>query len=143
MQHLSHSGTLVHGMSHLLSALANNTQQHTRLSHSCTLVHGMSHLTALANNTQQHAHRIFPNVIKFRIATPTISEKAIRFRHPDYNPDQTQKLISLSMSRHLSISSKSMHAFLSNLANRQTDRQTNTGKNIYLRLCRRQQISPS
>ena len=25
-----------------------------------------------------------------------------------------------------------MHEFLSNLANRQTDRQTNTGKNIYL-----------
>jgi len=35
------------------------------------------------------------------------------------------------MSRHLStrsISSKSMHAFFSNLANRQTDRQTNTSK---------------
>ena len=56
----------------------------------------------------------------------TISEKAIRFRHPDYNPDRAQKLISSSMFRHLStrnISSKSMHAFLSNLANRQTDRQ--------------------
>ena len=47
----------------------------------------------------------------------TISGKAIRFRHPDYNPDRAQKLIS---------SFKSMHAFLSNLANRQTDRQTNT-----------------
>jgi len=57
----------------------------------------------------------------------TISEKAIRFRHPNYNPDraQSQKLISSSMSRHLStrnISSKSMHAFLSNFANRQTDK---------------------
>ena len=55
------------------------------------------------------------------------SEKAIRFRHLDYDPDRAQKLISSSMSRHLStrnISSKSMHAFLSNLANRQTDRQT-------------------
>jgi len=62
----------------------------------------------------------------------TIAEKAIRFRHPDYNPDQTQKLISSSMSRHLStcnISSKSMYVLLSNLANRQTDRQTNVGKN--------------
>jgi len=29
----------------------------------------------------------------------TISEKAIRFRHPDYNPDRAQKLISLSMSQ--------------------------------------------
>ena len=49
------------------------------------------------------------------------------FWHPDYDPDRGQKLISSSMSRHLStrkISSKSMHAFLSNLANRQTDRQT-------------------
>jgi len=50
-----------------------------------------------------------------------------RFRHPDYDADRAQTLISSSMSRHLStckISSKSMHAFLSNLANRQTDRQT-------------------
>jgi len=41
------------------------------------------------------------------------------------NPDWAQKLISSSMSRHPStrnISSKSMHAFLSNLANRQTDK---------------------
>jgi len=56
-----------------------------------------------------------------------ISEKAVRFRHPNYNPDQAQKLTSSSTSRHLStrnISSKSMHAFLSNLANRKTDRQT-------------------
>ena len=55
-----------------------------------------------------------------------ISEKAIRFRHPDYDPDRAQKLISSSMSRHLStrnISSKSMHAFLGNLA--KSDRQTN------------------
>ena len=47
-------------------------------------------------------------------------------RHPDYDPDWAQKLISLSMSRHLSTrnsSSKSMHTFLSNLANRQTDKQ--------------------
>ena len=64
--------------------------------------------------------------VKFRLAANyTIAEKAIRFRHLDYNLDRAQKLISLSMSRHLSarnISSKSMHAFLSNLANRQTDR---------------------
>jgi len=48
-----------------------------------------------------------------------------RFRHPDYDPDRAQKLISSSMCRQLStrkISSKSMHAFLSNLANRQTDK---------------------
>jgi len=68
-----------------------------------------------------------------RISAYTISEKAIRFWLPNYNPDRAQKLISLSMSRHLSthnISSKSMKAFLRNLA----DRQTNTGENIYLLL---------
>ena len=65
----------------------------------------------------------FPDVIKFHVAAHTISDRA-------------QKLISSSMPQHLSahnISAKSMHAFLSNLANRQTDRQTDTGKNI----CRR------
>jgi len=57
----------------------------------------------------------------------TISEKAMRFRHPDYNADGAEKSISSSMSRHLStrnISYKSMHACLSNLANRQTDKRT-------------------
>jgi len=69
----------------------------------------------------------FPDVIKFRIAAHTTLEKAIQFRHLDYNPDRDQKLISSSMSQHLltrNISSKSMHAFLSNLVHRQTDRQT-------------------
>ena len=63
----------------------------------------------------------------FRVAAHTMSEKAIRFRHPDYNPHRAQKLISSSMSRHLSTrnnSSKSMHAFLCNLAHRQTDKRT-------------------
>ena len=57
-----------------------------------------------------------------------------RFRHPDYDLDWAQMLISLSMSRHLStrkISSKSMHAFFSNLASRQTDRQTNIAAIAY------------
>jgi len=74
-----------------------------------------------------------------RCSARTISEKAIRFRHPDYKPDRAQKLISSFMSQHLStrhISSKSMHAFLSNLANRKTDIQTSTDKNMYLLLCR-------
>ena len=68
----------------------------------------------------------FPDVIKVRIAVHMISEKAIRIQHPNYNPDWAQKLISSSMSRHLStrnISSKYLHAFLSNLANRQTDKR--------------------
>ena len=62
-----------------------------------------------------------------RASAYTIAKKAIRFRHQDYNPDRAQKLFTSSMSRHPStrnISSKSMHAFLSNLANRQSDRQT-------------------
>jgi len=66
----------------------------------------------------------FPDVIKFRVAAHTICEK---FQHPDYNLDRAQKLISSSMSRQLStcnISSKYMHAFLSNLAHRQTNGQT-------------------
>ena len=61
----------------------------------------------------------FPDVIKFCDAAHTISEKAIRFLDPEYDLDRAQKLISLSMSRHLStrnISSKSMHTFFSNLA---------------------------
>ena len=70
----------------------------------------------------------------------TISDKGTRFRHPDYDPDRAEKLISSSVSRHLSthkISSKSMHAFVSNLSNRQADGQTNAGKRIYLLLRRR------
>jgi len=58
----------------------------------------------------------------------TTAEKAIRFRHPNYNPDRAQKLISSSMSRHLStynISSKSITRFwVILLTDRQTDRQT-------------------
>ena len=65
-----------------------------------------------------------PDIIKFPVAMHTISEKPIRFWRPEYNPDRAQRLISLSMSQHPStrnISFKSMHAFLSNVANRQTD----------------------
>jgi len=43
----------------------------------------------------------------------------------NYDRDQAQKVTSSSMSRHLStrkLSSKSMHSFLINLANRQTDK---------------------
>jgi len=72
----------------------------------------------------------FPDVIKFRIAAHTILETAIRFRHPDYNRYRAEKLISSSMSRHLltrNISSKSMHAYLSNLAI-QTDKTDKRGQ---------------
>ena len=91
-------------------------------------------LTASTGRANTHMWD-FPDVIKFRVVAHTISEKKIQFQHPDYNPDRAQKLISSSMSRHLStrnISSKSMHAILSNLANRQTA----AGKRTYLLLCR-------
>ena len=84
-------------------------------------------LRRAANNHAQYMYVRFSDVIKFRVAMRTISEKAIRLRHPDYDPDRAQKLISSAISRHLStrnISSKSIHAFLTNLANRQTDKRT-------------------
>jgi len=64
--------------------------------------------------------------VKFRVAA------LIRYRRKQSGAGirtiiSGSKVISSSMSRHLStrnISSKYMHAFLSNLANRQTDRQT-------------------
>jgi len=74
----------------------------------------------------------------------TISEKVIRFRQPDYDPDRAQKLFSSSMSRHPStrnISSKSIHAFLSNLANRQTGKATQ-GKHIQTDKRRQSHLPP-
>ena len=58
-----------------------------------------------------------------KLRSIVISEEAIRFLDPDYDPERAQKLISSTMSRHLStrnISSKSMHAFLSNITHRRT-----------------------
>ena len=87
-------------------------------------------IAAVANTyTSDFPRRKIPRTSAYMIA-----EKAIRFWHADYNLNRAQKLISSSMSRHLStcnISSKSTHAFLNNLANRQTD------KRIYLLLCRK------
>jgi len=77
--------------------------------------------------TRQYVYVGFSQRKIQRCSAYTLSEKAIRLRHLDYNPDRAQKLTSSSMSWHLStrnISSKSMHMFLSNLANRQTDKQT-------------------
>jgi len=79
-------------------------------------------------------------IVKLRVAaaanTYTSDFPDVKFRVPalirysgESNPDRAQKLITSSMSRHLStrnISSKSMHAFLSNLANRQTDKRGQT-----------------
>ena len=45
----------------------------------------------------------FPQRKILHTSSYTIAEKAIRFKHLDYNPDQAQKLISSSMSRHQSI----------------------------------------
>ena len=93
-------------------------------------------LRRAANNHVQYLYVGFSRRNKIpRIAVHTISEKVIWFRHPDCDPDRAQKLISSSMSRHLStrnISSKSIHAFLSNLANRQTDRQTDKRRQSHL-----------
>ena len=69
--------------------------------------------------------------------------EAIRFRHPDYDPDRAQKLISSSMFRHVDTQHFiQIHArVLSNIAHRQTDRQTDkltrgAGENIiYLLRC--------
>jgi len=77
----------------------------------------------------------FPDIIKFRVAMHTISEKAIRFRHPDYDPDRAQKLTSSSMSKHLSTRKMSTRSLKCHpnprtrfrailLTDRQTDRQT-------------------
>jgi len=54
-------------------------------------------------------------------------------QNPGFLPDHPQNLITgnLCHARHtLKISERSGHNFLSYLANRQTDRQTKTGKNI-------------
>ena len=67
----------------------------------------------------------FPQRIILCSSTFTIPEKAIRFRHPDYNPDRAQKLISSSMSQHLStcnISSKCMRFWVILLTDRQKTR---------------------
>jgi len=84
------------------------------------------------HTTQNHASLLqralntdFPDVIKFCVAVHMLWQKVIRIRHPDYDPDWAQKLISSSTSRHLStckMSSTSMHAFFNNLANRQTNK---------------------
>ena len=46
----------------------------------------------------------------------TIAEKAIRFRHPGYNPDRAQLITQHFIQIHARV--------FSNLANRQSDRQT-------------------
>jgi len=68
-----------------------------------------------------------------RSSACTISEKAFRFRHPNYNPDRAQKLISSPMSRHLSTGNISYpnpctRFWVILLTDRQTDRQTNPGE---------------
>jgi len=64
----------------------------------------------------------FPDVIKFRVAVHTLWEKAIRFRHLDYDPDRVQKLISSSMSRHLSTCKNVIEIHARIFAIRQTDK---------------------
>ena len=70
----------------------------------------------------------FSDVIKVRVAAHTTLEKAIWFRHPDYNLDRAHATF------HPNPCTRFWVIFLTD---RQTDRQTNTGKNIYFLLCRR------
>jgi len=95
---------------------------------------------AASTGTQYHVG--FSRHNKIPLAVHTLWEKAIRFRHPDYDLDRAQKLISSSMSRHLStrnISSKSIHAFLVilHIENRQTNERGRAGENIYPLRCQR------
>jgi len=89
-----------------------------------------NHFKTTSRCSGQHVYVVFSQRKIPHSRAGTIAEKAIWFQHPDYNPDQAQKLISSSMSRHLStrnISSKSMHAFFEqscSQTDRQTDRQT-------------------
>ena len=56
----------------------------------------------------------------------TLWEKAIRFQHPDYDPDRAQKLISPFVHVPTSVDTQNVieirARILSNLANRQTDK---------------------
>ena len=80
----------------------------------------------------QYAYVGFSRCNKFlHASTYMLSEKAIRLWHPDYDPkiipNRTQKLMSLSMSRrcrHATFHPNPCSCFLSNLANRQTDKRT-------------------
>jgi len=69
-----------------------------------------------------------------RSSAHTISEKAILFRHLDYNPDRTQRLISTSMSdicRHATFHPNPCTRFWAILlTDRQAGKRTNAGKNI-------------
>jgi len=105
--------------------------------------HCMTAKTALAS------HRAVKTILKARVAAGTgsqyvyvgfsrrnkipccsaytISEKAMRFRHPDYNADRTEKLISCpcpEICRHATFHANPCTRFFSNLANRQTDKRT-------------------
>ena len=89
-----------------------------------------NHASLLRRAANNHAQYLYVGFSRrdniARVTVHMISEKEIRFRHPDYDSNRAQKLIRSSISRHLStcrISSKSIHAFLSNLANRQTDKR--------------------
>ena len=74
----------------------------------------------------------FLDIIKFHVAVHMLWEKAIQLRHPNYDLDRAQKLISSSMSnicRHAT--------FHPNLAHRQTNERGCTHENIYLLCCQR------
>jgi len=83
----------------ILSALSN------KVGHFSIVYRQQSKSSATGGRDQHESNTYtwdFPDVVKFRVAVHMISEKAILFRHPDYNPDRAQKLTSSSISRHLS-----------------------------------------
>jgi len=73
-------------------------------------------------------HPVTCSLLWVRCLFDRLSFEIFRLRHPDYDPDRAHKLISSSMSRHLStrkISSKPCTRFwVILLSDRQTDRQT-------------------
>jgi len=87
-----------------------------------------------------------------RCSIYTILEKAIWFRHPEYDLDWAQKLfanVPTDTCRQATFHPNPCTRFLSNLANRQTEKQTRAktctssfvgGKNTYKRPCLNQQV---
>jgi len=87
---------------------------------------GICHITAISYFTYRSPHFVSPGDAPAIISSVLHGWKAALIRYRRKQSGSGSKVISSSMSRHLSthnISSKSIHAFLSNLAKRQTDKQ--------------------
>jgi len=94
-------------------------------SSACTSDKGVSWVTGSVNKTMLKPRTPLQRPIRIRRIFPTLIRSGSGIRTIIRN--RAQNLISSSMSRYLSIrniSSKFMHAYSRNRANRQTDRQT-------------------